>query len=202
MLQEKNKYYNWYHGYTQIRSTFTEYGDSRFYYNTKKYDRPGVFYPLMTSTTSATISTQHFGDKFDANNVETQIVYNINLRVLPFSIRYNKNVTLHIIIDNVLMQDLSTSMKDTTIGKEEITIGKEYFTNSRIEKSFKPPHIEPYFIIELKRKIAPEDLRSQKLTRMPGFKVTWYYSGIDVTPEAYFSTYVNTKSFVRCRSLA
>ena len=34
--------------------------------------------------------------------------------------------------------------------------------------------------IRLRRQVTIEDVRKQKLELMPGFKFTWYYSGMDV----------------------
>ena len=39
----------------------------------------------------------------------------------------------------------------------------------------------PIFFTELSRRdVIPVDIRNQKLTLMPGFRLTWYYSGMEV----------------------
>ena len=63
VLQDNEKYSNWYNGYTQLRLPFPNYG----------YDN---FYPLYTYATSGFISTQYFHDKFEVDKVETKVWYN------------------------------------------------------------------------------------------------------------------------------
>ena len=69
MLHEDNRFHNWYHGYTQV---VVPYVDDKFALDG---DTPytSVMYDVATSAVSGTISTQYFGDKFDADKVETYI---------------------------------------------------------------------------------------------------------------------------------
>ena len=53
-LEDPERYYNWYHGYTKMFYPFFHEAFNR--YN----------YPIETFATSGNISTQSFGDKFDA----------------------------------------------------------------------------------------------------------------------------------------
>ena len=47
------------------------------------------------------------------------------------------------------------------------------------------------------RKVRPADVRTQKLNLVPGFRVSWHYSGKEVKPEAQFRNDHSTIAFVR-----
>ena len=48
-------------------------------------------------------------------------------------------------------------------------------------------------------KISLEDLnkQAQEMKIMPGFKISWFYSGMEFEPVAKYSSNFNTKLFVR-----
>ena len=54
-----------------------------------------------------------------------------------------------------------------------------------------------YYAIVLGRNVLLADLRKQKLDQMPGFRVRWHYSGVEVEPWAKYYNDDNTKAFVR-----
>ena len=49
------------------------------------------------------------------------------------------------------------------------------------------------------REVSMEDVRSQTLDQMPGFRFSWYYSGMEeeLKPESKYSDRKNTQAFVR-----
>ena len=52
--------------------------------------------PMSTSASSGSVSTQHFGEQFDAAKVETgPLIYGVTVYP-PASVRKNPNVTLYI----------------------------------------------------------------------------------------------------------
>ena len=51
-------------------------------------------------------------------------------------------------------------------------------------------------VLTLKRSVKMEDVRTQKLQMMPGFNISWYYTGMTVKPENKFTDQI-TKDFVR-----
>ena len=65
-LQDSKRYYNWYHGYTEINLPVYE----------KKH---GLRYFVITSATSGNISTQNFGEMFDPEKVDTHVEYHIEI---------------------------------------------------------------------------------------------------------------------------
>ena len=138
---------------------------------------------MNTAATYGSISTQHFGDKFDADKVDTYLRYEVRVHP-PHSVKYNPNVTLHFQTEKLLLKELSS-------GEDELSGG---------QKDYTPPKFSSYSITST-RNVIQADVRKQKLDLMPGFKITWYYSGnssIEVEPEAIF--YNSNKAFVRLGS--
>ena len=66
-FEDPYRYYNWYMGFTAI-----EYPD--YLYNDFKY----VF---RTCATFGNISTQYFGDKFDIDKIDGDVIISINIDV-------------------------------------------------------------------------------------------------------------------------
>ena len=55
-----------------------------------------------------------------------------------------------------------------------------------------------YKSMSYKRKVLLSDVRKQKLSVMPGFNFSWYYSGIEMEPpKAKYYNDDKTKAFVR-----
>ena len=202
-IEEEDRYYNWYHGYTQIKIPYIHGGYVRYYVN--------------TAASSGNISTQYFGEEFDAAKVQTKISYQV--RVYPpasLLLRTNPtttasplvqwgagllgipqtqamnhpdppNVTLHLRIEKVLLKDLSSG--------NEVMAGGD-------SKNYTPPQRGPpprydFYKIILDRNVPSEYVRIQELDRMPGFRITWHYSGMKVEPEAKY----DNKAFVRNGSI-
>ena len=59
--------------------------------------------------------------------------------------------------------------------------------------NFTPPTF--YRNIRLTRKISYENVKKQKLDKMPGFRFSWWYSGEEVIPEQKFKDEENNKNF-------
>ena len=83
-LQEENRYYNWYYGHSQIRI---------YRHNL-----------LETTASSGAIFTQYFGDKFDADRVETHHWYQINI----WPQDTNSGITLHLNIEKISLKALDS----------------------------------------------------------------------------------------------
>ena len=184
--EDNDRYYNWYHGYTKIE--LPDYVSSSFH---PSY----FFYNVDTAASSGSISTQQFGEKFDADKVETgPLVYYVTLHP-PASVRNNTNVTLHLDVEMVSMKALSS-------GRDTLTVAGTRVETSRRSFNFTPPTGEessfaPFYTIGLVREVLPEDIMRQKLQTMPGFKVTWHYSGMKVESEVTYYKFARTKAFIR-----
>ena len=156
----------------------------------------GVTYWFYTSAISGSIYTQHFGKKFDADKVERKIDY-LPYIYPPESQRNNTNVTLHFDIYKTSMKDLSSSFayeNDFSVSD----LGRIYPDIKQISKDYSPPApIEHNKHISVKVNAILSDVRKQKIDLMPGFKLTWYYTGMKHRADAKYHNEDTTKSFVR-----
>ena len=203
LLEDKERYYNWYHGYTEILLPY--YYASRFNCD------------VRTSAISGNISSQHYGQNFDLNKVPRNIKYTIKIKPPP-SVRdtgvyyeyldyypdridetysnddnyKESNVTLHIKIAKISMKDLS--------GMDILVVDDRYYPGPEVKNtSYNITEFfgESFVPTKLERDVSLEDVKRQRLVQMPGFKVTWYYSGLKVGPETEYGIYPRTMAFVR-----
>ena len=172
-LHEENRFYNWYHGYTQIESP--HYADWN-----------GVNYNLPTSASSGVVSTQYYGEPFRPELVERKLHYNVGIYP-PLNAREDENVTLHFKVERVSMnmtgltkgswEDfgmIGHDLNDQRLDADQTTVYAN-FTAPAESKS-----------IQLDRKMSSEDVEAQKLAVMPGFRLTWWFSGREMAPHAEF----------------
>ena len=80
-LHEKDRFYNWYHGFTEIKRPTYDY----------VY---GINYYINTSATSGVVTTQNYGEKFQPDLVDRKLHYEVHV-IPPERVRNNQNVTLH-----------------------------------------------------------------------------------------------------------
>ena len=100
-LEDTNRYYNWLRGYTEIGIPT---------YNPDK----GITYTVNTSAISGHISSQHFGKKLQAKNVEAQSNFRVNVYPPP-KIKNNTNTTLHFEIEKVSVNNLQSGFDNIYI---------------------------------------------------------------------------------------
>ena len=171
LLEYHDRYYNWYHGLTDI----TIPRSNRKLYATVK-----------TSAISGSIFTQHFGDKFDPAKVYTDIEYNINIYP-PRITQKDENATFHFDIEKIVMKDLTIGMDKFWINGAEMI---NYAEMKHFTKNFTPPlpgRDKLRYIHHTRSDIILPDVRKQHLQLMPGFKVSWFYSGVEAESEAKFN---------------
>ena len=158
MLEDANRYYNWYHGRTEITLP----------------RRDENIFEVKTFAMHGTISTKNFGKTFDAEKVqkETEKVQKLSVKIYtPNSLRYNLNATLHIQIHLEAMGE----------GKDMFSFNDDMMITKFIAKNYTPSDMhhtfEYYHFV-----VIPEDVRKLMvdMEKMPGFKVNWYYSGLEV----------------------
>ena len=166
-LEDPDRYYNWYHGYTKIFYPFFHEGVN---FNTFTYS-------IYTYARSGNISTHSFGDKFDAEKVDGNINIFIQVNV-PKSLQEMENVTLTLNVDkntiNEFSQNDKTTFSNIIIDPKEKYFKKNYtnnFINGYIYFFSTLAHIE----IKLERKVSQTDIGNLKLQKMPGFRLTWNY---------------------------
>ena len=177
VLQEDDRYYNWYHGYSKIERTFTD-------------DEDKLNYDIYTSATSGVVTTQYYGEQYQPNIVKRKAYFKINVYP-PESVKNSKNVTLHYKLDKVSMTGLSKGWDNIGFGR----ILEAGLTSASM--NFTPP--DNNFMVFLERdNIIEEDFMSNGLESMPGFRLRWYYTGIgdNVTPDSDYSEDQDNQLFI------
>ena len=185
LLEDADRYYNWYHGHTELIET--RYYDEMWF--------RGLQYSVRTTATSGSISTQYFGERFEADNLEADTKFLFSVMVsTPRNVRNNPNVTLHFEVERVAMKDLS--------GEDDLSVYVDNLNDdiTQISKNFTPPKAYSYDV-SFKRRVTLEDIRRQKLYMMPGFRLKWFYSGLDEGLTGVFHDDIMTKTFVRNSSI-
>ena len=134
MLEDNDRYYNWYHGYTKIKLP---------YYHSPDY---GVVYIVYTSALYGNISTQFFNQKFMQNRVEKVFYYKIYVET-PYDIVNNPNVTLHFNIEKMSMKYGEDRFYLKDLGF--INVDKRY-----ISQNFTSP--ENIYYVRLERKVRSD----------------------------------------------
>ena len=160
MFQEEDRYYNWYYGYSKIERTYTD-----------QYGR--LNYDIFTSATSGVVTTQYFGEQFQSHLVKRNLLYHVNVYP-PLSVRNNPNVTLHIKLEKLSMTGMSAGWDNIVLEGSNIEAGLSSATFN-----FTPPS-EKRWIALTRNNITKEDLKTMDLESMPGFNLSWYYSGAEV----------------------
>ena len=199
-LQEKNRYYNWYHGYSRIQII-----DWSRWENTEIFE---------TSAVSGAITTQYFGDKFDADKVETSMAY--SLALFPIKGVDITNVTLCIQTERMPMTDLPRGVDQLLVlnysdyrscfnryGWSAVvwnSYGCRICRNVEVslEKKCTSPGDDGYVYGFWRQGNRIEDVRNYKsMDFMPGSRVSWYYTGLKMKPIGKYFNDTITKYFVR-----
>ena len=177
-IQDPDRYFNWYKGYSALTLPSTD-EENFFTYN------------LVTRAPSGTIWTEDFGEKFNADNVEERIHYDIQV-LPPESIEANTNVTLHFVIEKVQIPNKYLSIYNGNnylsiggndgIDEDDLKVELKFNANNSAHiigyrKEYgHQKHISKIF----QHRYAPKEaVAKMNLQFMPGFKLTWFYTGID-----------------------
>ena len=220
VLDEANRYYNWYNGYTEIVSPYKPP-----FKGFESNVLPKTTYEISTSATSGSVSTQFFGEKFQPDLLERQL--ELNVKVYPplignETILKKKNVTLHFKVEKVLITGFSRAIpheisvdrfdmtgfsdleyNQTTIYKNftfESTLDSEYdkldheydYENNEYNEYDDEKRQKGFIQCDLVRGVYTRDAEKIKMKLMPGFKIEWWYSGASVIPDPIFKN--NEKS--------
>ena len=177
-LIESNKYYNWYHGYTEFHDIST-------------MDYWGLTFKIYTSATSGVVATQNFGKPFIPDLVERKVNYRIFVDS-PQSVRKNRNVTLHFKLEQISMSGGSIIDKITN---SKLGILPNDMTTAKANST--PPDTK--LSMSLHRIVSNDDLNTLKLDLMPGFRFSWWYTstGMEVLPEQTYKDEEMNKNFKR-----
>ena len=176
-LAEKDRFYNWYHGLSNFRELAV-----------------GKNHNLDTVATSGVISTQYFGNDYKSHLVQSATSIMIKIFIPAFAID-NDNVTLNINLEK-------NSMTNLPSGHDRFMVFDKGFTyldpeETQYNRKYSPPNqdlpifFRPYAIV---RDVNPDLLSNQNMESMPGFNLSWHYSGVQVQQANMFE---DTKDFTR-----
>ena len=171
------------------------------------FANPELYHEITTYATSGNMVTKYFGDTFNPEKVERYLKYDIIFNNFYYSQNYkmNKNITLHVNIEKLTMKKKAKiyngqkPVKDwIRIVNESSRYNKDYISleSKHFSEKYNPPgNYEKMFYTY--RSISMDDIKKQSLSLMPGFKLSWYYSGMQVEPYPYYAGYFDTKPFIR-----
>ena len=181
-IQEERRYVNWFYGYSKIQLPFRQKIANGIIQNITK---------METHAASGSVMIQYFNEKFDANKVDRDIHF-LGSVFPPTVILDDKNVTLHLEIKKVLLNELSSGYDLLFLGSDLIHDDTESIT-----QNYTPPSSIgfPYSIdLSFARQLEIEELLKIARSVMPGFKLSWYYTHLDsdekIESEDY---YMNTE---------
>ena len=161
IIHEDDRFYNWYHGYSNIFRPITD---------------GNVFkYILETTATSGSVNTQYFGEQYQSHLVKMNVEYHVNVYP-PVSVRNNPDVTLHFKLEKVSMTGMSNGWDYVVVEGDHLDAGL-----SSVKYDFNPPAKdgeEMRWIALTRKNITEEDLKTMNIESMPGFKLSWYYTGL------------------------
>ena len=154
-LNEDNRYFNWYRGYT--RMTPPEY-----------HSYLGDLYYIDSSALSGVVTTEHFGEQFRQDIVQKKIYYEVIINP-PDNFLLDENITLHLKLQMVAMAGH---------GIETMHIMPDLYNLEPTDVYLKvsPPVTHTF---QFQRDILSEDLSQVRMDIMPGFKISWHYTGND-----------------------
>ena len=188
LLEEENRYYNWYMGYTWIKLPFwgTRFGCIP---GNSECDKNRLRYHVNTQATSGNISTKYFGKKFNEDNVEKNLKYFLYIYQLSKSHQNNKSITLNFEMEGNFLYGVDRFWDGSTYRSDGET---------KLTKKYSPPGSKRYFSLE--RLIPGDQIREQKkIDSMPGVKIKWYYNNKDLDSISYTKYNDNANSYSEFR---
>ena len=176
-FEDPDRYYNWYHGYTEIGYPYYSTNSNQLQYHVETY------------ATSGNISTQYYEDKFDVDKVDGNIYIGIKVNV-PASVDGDNNVTLMFDVNKRTIKEVRSDwMKFGYNINGYIDVDLTHWSKNITAPSY-------LYYISLDRQVSAEEITNMKLDMMPGFRLSWKYD-TKVEAEYRYSSDATTKEFVR-----
>ena len=185
-VYEKERYYNWYYGYTRIDFPFYKEPPSPSRRPSGfVYSKGHLNFSIWTSAKSGLISTQYYGDKFNSSKVEENIKIGITF------VGTGENNTILVEAEKITIKEHSDRDKITASSSfEDLHVERRNFTSKITLGTDKKE-----FVL-LDRDVSKEEILDVILELMPGFKLQWH-SMTKVQSEPYYKSDFRTKEFVR-----
>ena len=163
-VEDENRYYNWYNQHTELTlpywgpaadSSCTSIECAKFHFR----------YYFTTFATSGFLSTQSFGEKFEADSIRKDLFIYFELKV-PLLHQEDENVTVHFEVK-----------KNSMIGIET------YDGEINSQSNFTPPGLSKS--LKLYRYVSMHDINNLDLNMMPGFSIKWQYNAENITVDKF-----------------
>ena len=205
-IHEKERAYNWYHGYTEMRSPIY------YQHNSQNND-------ICTSATSGVVTTQYYGERLTKLDlIERKLYYSVY--IYPPKI---ENAKINLIVEKVTMPGLSEGSEDQlAINRNLLEVYQtNMLTNFTVSCSKYNDDVDnddehyddlnrtclsylfeddafqfEYIDITYVRDISTTDVEHTKLDVMPGFTIIWWYNDPEVTPDNKYTDFEINKQFV------
>ena len=170
-------FYNWYHKNTAIMYPYYSQKDNQLYFQ------------ILTTASSGNISTNNFGEKFDAKKVDGNLLIVVSVYV-PLAVQNDMNTTLFLKIEKITMKEHSQTDRLVLFSKTIIDADITSYTEN-ITAPF-----ENMYKIYLDRLVKREDIENIKLDKIPGFRLNWHYEPkVEMWPG--FSNVIKNTEFVK-----
>ena len=161
-LQEDKRFYNWYYGYSQLSIRSKEM-------NTMYYGSVAdLQYRIDTSAKSGVIFTQFWGEPYNARLVEKS-VFHYQIEIMSMKGLMKVSQDKYEINGNIIEEDLASISITNNITSP---VGD--------------------FRFDVNRNVEKENLNDQTLDTMPGFKLTWWFTGAETNRKEEFGDDENT----------
>ena len=163
-LQEDDRSYNWYHGFTRI------FPSNYIQDSTGRYKLVNTIY---TWATSGFVTTQYYGQQLKPDLVEQNLKYSVYVYP-PKGVKTNENVTQHFKVEKVSMKRLAKGSWDRLNINGLGNLDDDKLT---VSTNFTPPKFKRKLI--LNRHVSSEEVETMAMEFgvMPGFRFSWWYTG-------------------------
>ena len=184
-LNEENRYFNWYNGLSEVKSL-----NFHSYY--------GLQYFIDTTALSGSVTTQYYGQRYQADLVDKFIEFKVFIH--PSETDQKDNITLHFQLEKVAIRDVSSDRFDRyKIDGYDGTIEPDtmkVYTNITNTLLVRIPWTRKKKM-HLWRYVGKNDLESNSMEKMPGFRFRWWYTGANFTVEPKYSKFKLNKMFIK-----
>ena len=169
LIEEENRYYNWYMGYSMINLPWwgRDPYDGCLNSNSRECANYRLRYYMQTKATHGSFSTKFFGEKFEQSKVQTDFKYCINIHE-PSELAGKNNISLYTKEERSILHGFEIIFRDY-----EYPIFTSNLTTS--------PRFQWY---GLDRNIPMYEVKKLKMNSMPGFRINWSYSEL-LEPDTY-----------------
>ena len=181
-LQEKNKFYNWYMGYTYTFNSVPRFDK----------EKKLMTHAIQTSASSGEISTKGFGERLQMEDIEGNLLAFISLRTPP-SVKNNDSVKLTMIFKK-------NSIEHISFGSYEKFLYENYEIFSDVNEFVSTESSSLWNSFKNERRIAG-DVSFIDQDFNPGFELQWFYNISSVASERRYGEKFHNEQFKKLVNL-